>query len=542
MNLRYISGIVLSMTFLVTTFSACTDLKENIYSEISEDSYQYSPGDATRQLGAAYANLKGWTDAGAGLGISIAQAISTDEAIFPANGSGWDDGGNFRRMHQHKWDATQAHVKRMWTLFYSGAILCTNVIAVIEKDGFPFAANENKDQLIAEARALRAFYYWYILDNFGDAPLVITPSSDLPGTTPRKEIFNFVVKELNEVINILPTEKSGSNYGRFNRWAAKALLANVYLNAEVYTGKPEWEACSKEADDIIASGKYVLDPDYRGPFKTNNERSGENIFVIPFDEIFAQGFNYHLAALHGANQRTYNLQSSPWGAGAYKGTPQFVDTYDKDDDRLSATWLSGPQYAADGTPLLGSYDKMGQPLVFVNRMPDGIFTSEAEGLRYLKYEVKNGARSSLSNDYVIFRYAQVLLMKAECLLRMGRNDEAAKLVTQVRQRAFKNTPEKAVVTGQQLLGPSQYKYGLVKNYILTPQTKAYPLQFGRLYDELGWELAGETFRRRDMIRFGHYTKAEWLSHQASEDFRAVYPIPQDVVNSNPNLHQNPNYK
>src|SRR5690606_37851531 len=193
------------------------------------------------------------------------------------------------------------------------------------------------------------------------------------------------------------------------------------------------------------------------------------------------------AALHGANQRTYNLQSSPWGAGAYKGTPQFVDTYDKDDDRLAATWLAGPQYAADGTPLLGSYDKMGQPLVFVNRMPDGIFTSEAEGLRYLKYEIKNGARSSLSNDYVIFRFAQVLLMKAECLLRTNRADEAAAIVTKVRQRAFKNAPAKAAVTGQQLLGPSQYKYGLIKNYILTPQTKTYPLQYGRFYDELGWE-------------------------------------------------------
>lgn len=542
MKSTYFAGFVVSMALFTVTFSSCTDLTENIYSEISEDSYQYSPGDATRQLGAAYANLKGWTDAGAGLGISIAQAISTDEAVFPANGSGWDDGGNFRRMHQHKWDATQAHVKRMWTLFYSGAILCTNVIAVIEKDGFPFATNENKEQLIAEARALRAFYYWYILDNFGDAPLVVTASNEMPGKTPRKEIFDFVVKELNEVISVLPEGKNGANYGRFNRWAAKALLANVYLNAEVYTGKANWEACLKETDDIIASGQYTLDPDYRDPFKTNNERSGENIFVIPFDEIFAQGFNYHLAALHGANQRTYNLQSSPWGAGAYKGTPQFVDTYDKDDDRLAATWLAGPQYAADGSPLLGSYDKMGQPLVFVNRMPDGIFTSEAEGLRYLKYEIKNGARSSLSNDYVIFRFAQVLLMKAECLLRTNRADEAAAIVTKVRQRAFKNAPAKAAVTGQQLLGPSQYKYGLIKNYILTPQTKTYPLQYGRFYDELGWELAGETFRRRDMIRFGHYTKAEWLSHQASEDFRSVYPIPQDVVNSNPNLEQNPNYK
>lgn len=540
-NIRYTIALLAAMP-LMLNIQSCTDLDEKIYSDIAEDTYNYAPGDATKEVGAAYANLRRWTDAGAGLGICIAQAISTDEAVFPANGSGWDDGGNFRRMHQHKWTSTQEHVKRMWDVFYRGIVLCNNVISVIDKDGFPYAQNENKDELIAETRALRAFYYWYILDNFGDAPLVTEPSGDMPPKTPRKDIYAYVVKELKEVIDILPATKTNATYGRFNRWAAKALLANVYLNAEVYTGQAEWDACVKECNDILASGLYQLDENYTDPFQTNNENSLESIFAIPFDDIYATGFNYHLASLHGANQRTYNLEGSPWGAGAYKGTPQFIDTYDPDDFRLNATWLSGPQYEADGvTPVLGSYDKMGKPLVFVKEMPNGIFTSEAEGFRWLKYEVAMGSKWTLNNDYVLFRLAQVYLMKAECLLRTGKADEAATLVTDVRKRAFKQHPEKATVTGAQLQGPSSYQYGTVENYVLTPQAGVYPEKYGRFYDELGWELCGETFRRRDMIRFGHYTKAAWLSHSPSEDYRVLYPIPEDIVNSNPNLEQNPDY-
>ena len=157
--------------------------------------------------------------------------------------------------------------------------------------------------MIAESRALRAFYYWYIMDNFGDAPLVTEPTSELPVKTSRKDLYDFIVKELKESFSDLPTEKNESNYGRFTLWGAKAPLANVYLNAEVYTGDPQWNACIQECDDIINSGKYSLDINYSDPFKAHNENSLENILVIPYDEIFATGFNYHLAALHGANQK-----------------------------------------------------------------------------------------------------------------------------------------------------------------------------------------------------------------------------------------------
>lgn len=520
---------------------SCTDLNEEIFSEITEDSYIYEAGDATKVVGAAYASLREWGNCGSGQAPMLSQEICTDEGVFPANGSGWDDGGVFRRMQLHNWNTDQLQVKKLWNTCYTGILLANRAIETISGEGFPFAPDENKAAMIAESRALRAFLYWYVLDNYGDAPLVTVPTDELPANTPRKDLYDFVVKELLEAMPDLPAEKTEANYGRYTVWGAKALLANVYLNAEVYTGTPQWEKCIAVCNEILGSGKYELDADYRDPFRTDNENSKENILVIPFDEIYATGFNYHLAALHGANQQTYQLVGSPWGAGAYKGVPQFIDTYDKDDARLGYTWLGGPQYAADGSPLLGAYDQMGQPLDFVNRMPDGIFTGEAEGLRFLKYEIAMGARSELNNDLVLFRLGQVYMMKAECLLRTGKADEAASIVTLIRKRAFKDHPEKAVVTGTQLEGPSRYVYGTVENYVLTPQGKRYPEQFGRFYDELGWEMAGESFRRRDMIRFGHFTKAEWLSHTPNGDHKVLFPIPQPVVDSNPNMQQNPNY-
>jgi len=522
---------------ILTNFSACSDLDEKVYSSITEDTYVYEPGDGTKVVGASYANLKGF----AGFYTYYMQEICTDELVQPANSAGWDDGGVFRRMHLHTWNAEQTHVIDYWNTCYTGILLANRAIQEISKEGFPIAANESKSELIAEARALRAYYYWYVLDNFGDTPFITEPTQELPDKTSRKEIYDFVVNELLECMSELSAEKSVANYGRFNRWGAKALLANVYLNAEVYTGTPQWEACITQCNDIINSGQYRMDTNYLDPFKVQNESSLENIFVIPFDNIYAKGFEIYKASLHAANQATYNLQDSPWGPGSVKAPPQFINTYDTDDERLSDMWLQGPQYAMDGTPLQGSYDMLGNPLEFVNSMPDGVFTGEADGFRSVKYEIEISGKTFMNNDFVVFRLTQVQMMKAECMLRTGDANGAAEIVTFVRERAFKKNPDKAKVSGEDLKKASRYVYGIVDDYVLTPQGGQYPEQFGRFYDELGWEFVGETMRRRDMIRFGHFTKVQWLSHKPNGDFRVVFPIPQQTVDANPKLEQNPAY-
>jgi hypothetical protein len=131
-------------------------------------------------------------------------------------------------------------------------------------------------------------------------------------------------------------------------------------------------------------------------------------------------------------------------------------------------------------------------------------------------------------------------MKAECLLRTNQPGAGA-LVTQIRQRAFKSEPSKATVTDEQLKGNSAYHYGYVENYEIVDPGNQDAIQYGRFLDELGWEFAWEMTRRRDIIRFGVFTKKSWMSHRPQGDYRTVFPIPESVITSNPNLVQNPNY-
>ena len=132
-------------------------------------------------------------------------------------------------------------------------------------------------------------------------------------------------------------------------------------------------------------------------------------------------------------------------------------------------------------------------------------------------------------------------MKAECLLRTGKSGDAATLVSQVRQRAFLDAPQKATVTGSQLEGNSTYQYGYVENYEIVDPGNTDPIQYGRFLDELGWEFSVEATRRRDLIRFGVFTKKSWLSHKPNGDYRTVFPIIQGALDANPNLVQHPNY-
>ncbi len=223
------------------------------------------------------------------------------------------------------------------------------------------------------------------------------------------------------------------------------------------------------------------------------------------------------------------------------GVTQFIDTYNEKDSRLADTWLMGQQLAADGTPLYGTYDKMGEPLIYTKDIPSGNYTSELEGYRMNKFEVAENSYSSSNTDIPVFRYAEIMMMKAECLLRTGKSG-AGTLVTQVRQRAFKDNPELATVTDSQLAGNTCYQYGYVEDYKNVDRGNTDPIQFGRMYDdELGWEFAWEMHRRRDAIRFGIYTTKSWLSHKPEGDYRSVFPIPETVLTSNPNLEQNPNY-
>lgn len=531
---------------LIIPFVACLmlltschdDLNETVFSNVTEGQITFDTDDFESVYGPVYSNLRGLH----GFHNYFTQEITSDEMVQPANASGWDDGGVFRRMHQHNWTAEQAHVNALWNTLYQGVIHANRILRNLEEGAIELPASVEREAFISEMRTARAFYYWLIMDNFGDAPLVRETDdvTALPGKSPREEIFQFVVDELQQSIPNLSETVGDEMYGRFNKWAAKAVLASVYLNAEVYTGTAQWNEAMTQADDIISSGWFSLEPDYSNSFKVNIRNSEEVIFAIPFDQVNGGGFNIAVISFHESLKNKFKMQSTPWGAGSAKAVPQFADTYNENDLRLDNTWLMGIQTTPEGDTLRGAYESEGEPLNLTRTMRDGVFTGEDAGYRVGKWEIEPEATANLNNDYAFFRYARIKMIMAEALLRMGDAGQAAEIVTEVRSRAFED-PNMATVTASDLTSDTVYEYGYWENFGIVDPGDASPVEFGGFYDELGREFAAEMYRRRDMIRFGTFTTKSWLSHRPNGDYRTVFPIPQGVVDTNPNIDQNPNY-
>src|SRR5690606_32843646 len=216
--------------------SCNNNLDEVVYSELTEESYTYT--NAYQAIGISYANMRGLISH---THYYMVQESSADAIVMPANASGWDDGGIYRRMHVHNWNSENPQMANMWNTYYTGVINTNRVIEQLESGTIPPPSGVTTEALVAEVRTIRAFFYWLLIDNFGDVPLITIRTDELPEKTPRADIFAFIVRELTESIPQLSEEKSPLYYGRFNKWAAKTLLANVYLNAEVYVGQPKWQ-------------------------------------------------------------------------------------------------------------------------------------------------------------------------------------------------------------------------------------------------------------------------------------------------------------
>lgn len=532
--------VIVAIAFM----ASCTKLKDESYDKIISNQFNPTTSDLAALKGAAYINWRQslllWD------GLWRAQELSGDQEVIPARPNGWVDGGVYKRIHQHAWTADEGIVTNTWSRTYAGITNCNRVIYQLENGLVPVSDSSAKHATIAELKVLRASYYYILCDVFGNVPIVTQfdlPEGYLPPQSTRKEVYDFIVSEITSNISLLSSENNTLTYGTFNKWAAHTLLAKMYLNAEVYSGTPQWEKCIEECDAVINSGAgYILEPDQKNVFKTENENSKEIIFALPFDDTYVtdwNAFDLHMESLQPENQRTYNLMSAPWGGMC--ATPQFISSYDPSDKRLKDNWIKGQQFAANGDSLLaglGAYS--GKPLNYINEVPSIDASEAVHGYRLGKFEIAMGAAVQLSNDYPLFRYADILMMKAESLLRLGRADEAAALVTQVRSRAFPDDPAKAKVTGSDLLKGCTYDYGL-RNTSTTTHEGGSDIKYGRFLDELGWEFDQEGRRRQDMIRFGAFTTKSWLSHSASNATKALFPIPRTELEKNSNLKQNPGY-
>jgi hypothetical protein len=545
-NHNIVHGI-LTLFLMPVLFSACTKLKDTSYNQIISGEFTPTSSELPALAGAAYVDWRGlllqWNT------VYRAQEISADQMLTPARPNGWVDGGVYRRIHEHKWTTEDDVVINIWTRAYQGITNCNRIIYQVQSGAIPVAESDTA-ALVSEMKLLRASYYWILCDIYGNVPIVDrfdVPAGYLPKQNTRKEVYDFIVNDLTANIPRVTDEVSTATYGKFNKWAGLTLLAKMYLNAEVYSGTAEWEKCQAVCDTIInfaaGSGAFMLEPNQKNVFVTNNENSKEIIFGLAFDSKYVNewnSFDIHMQTLQPENQTTYNLQFSPWGGVC--AIPQFINTFDPEDSRLLDNYIRGQQYTATGDSIFGTMGAyVGKPLAYRNELPGVDLSEEVDGFRLGKFEIAMGATNRLSNDWPLFRYADILMMKAECLLRLGSAEAAAAIVTEVRQRAFKSNPAKAIVTGAQLLQGSTYNYGL-RNHLTSTFEGGDDIQYGRFLDELAWEFNQEARRRTDMIRFGIFTKKSWLSHSPNGDHRTVYPIPKTEIDKNSNLKQNTGYQ
>jgi len=521
------------MGMTVVTVS-CTDLVEDPFSEITEENFNPSAKDVPSLVAPVYTPLRGFMACCYSyIGL---QDEAADMIIKPGRPNGW--GGPYLPYHRHMIGPSHLYPQINYPRFFNGVNAANRVIFQIESGTVP-VEDPLRTQVLAELKVARAFYYSLLLDVFGNVPIVTDFNiEEPPATNSRQEVYEFVVQELEDNIPNLSEATDLSTYGRFNKWAGKMVLAEVYLNAGVYRGdgdpsdgeNGEWEKVIEVTDEIINSGRYQLEPNYKDNFTRDNPSSNEVIFAIPYDEVEGPGNTFHMQTLTPEIQTAFGMQSTPWGGGAAQ--PQFADSYDEDDKRLEDTWINGTLRSPQG-----------DSLTFYTKNIDQIdFAPFDQGWRIGKYEIYEGMAISSDVDLPFYRYAEALMMKAEALLRTGNAGAAATIVTQVRQRAF-DDPQEAQITGAELQQPSVINWGFWENgQVVEPDTGP-EIRYGRFLDELGWEFAAEGHRRQDMIRFGAFTTKTWMNHRAEESdpFERILPIAQDAIDTNPNLQQNPGY-
>ncbi len=495
--------IISILSLGVVLLTSCTNLDDRLYDRIPANQFPENPEQLAVMTVPVYSPLRELLDWG---GWWFCQELTTDEVVIPIRDTDWDDGGKWVALYTHNWTNTTEAVAGMWDRFYRGIFEANKLIELWS----PGAGTPSIDLALAKLKVMRAFYYYLLIDNYGDVPYVTSFSQapQLPYKNRRDSIWHWMVRDITPVVHHL--EVGGSKYS-VNKGMAYMLLAKLHLNAQEYIGQPKWDLAEKYCDSVIALGVYTLESNPLGPFVTNNQNSPEIIFSIPFDEDAYTGFNLHMRTLHYNSNLTFNMPVGPWNGMAV--VEAHYDSYANNDKRKQG-FLIGQQYSYDGQPITDP-GAGGAPLVFTKNIPalrmDQSFTKiqiRMSGARIVKFEIKLGAKDNLSNDFPIFRYADVLLMKAETLLRQGKSGDAVAYVNQVRQRAFDNYQPLTSITLDELLA------------------------------ERGREMFFEAHRRQDLIRFGKFNNA-WWEKPASTPDRKIFPIPQWAIDANPNLALDP---
>ena len=539
-----LNKLILSAGLFAVALTSCTDLDVSPSSQYTTDPSKNSGVDPMIMVEAKMADVYFHLAGTLGRRYMEAQCLSSDEFTALSFDGGYYDDGTYAHQALHNSIATDASLD--WYDAVTSGI--TKVNTILEELGSGASA-----QMTAPARAMRAYFTWILMDNFGDTPILekVPAEGEVVPRSPRKEVAEWIESELTAVIPSLTEDVTENTYGKPTRWMAEALLAKLYINWSVYTAEsvdqydaatatnPKLDDCIAACDEIINSGKFNLGSmDYLHKFSYDNSWKVEDfIYAMPYDAIDRQGMQY-------ARPRSFkdmkNLMPNVYGStdqftqsfgGNMVVTPEFAKLFCLEGDIRNLSILRGDVYIRDPKTLRPTTEPFmykGNQVHFTESITlkknDNTIdvgndaNAYQQGCHSIKWfttatDYNNGRNQS--NDIPIFRYADVLLIKAEAMTRLGKAG-AKELFNQIR------------------------------TYAGAPTISADPT-LQEIYDERGREFFDENWRRNDMIRFGHY-EDEFFPHykdfpDANFDKRhRIFPIKQSVLDLNNGAWtQNPGY-
>ena len=505
---------------VMSTAASCINLDEEVYSYISQDNFFTSEEQVAIYAGRAYTSLQNWGSEQSWLTMDM---LLGDEACAPINPEGaWNDNGRYKELQEHRIPTASKLNLMTWDFIFDGIAACNDVIYALENSKFEF---DGRARVLSEIRVLRAFFYYIAADGYDNVPFCINKlDTSYPKPQNRAYLFGWIENEIVTNIENLKDSRETNYYGRITKGVANTLLTKLYINAPVWGQPAQYDKAAAAAKAVITSGTYSLATNYKDNFIVHNETSPEAIFAIPYSTQYIESSDnafclFALTLSANIAKKKYSIGDGWYG---YVGQPDFIQTYEEGDKRLTDTYLFGQMYDKEGREMSisikGSKDPV--PYIIDPIFPESDFVngrSELEGAFLHKWEYQDDGlltsyKISMENDIFIFRYADVILLYAEALLRDGKGLDALALdgLKQIRERA-----------------------GLkdITNWDLD-----------KLYIERGHEMALEGWRRQDMVRFGTYQNTWWAKKERTPDGKVLLPIPSEILNANPNLVQNEGYK
>lgn len=536
--MKNIIKITLAAAVLGITAS-CTDLDVDVKSKYTE--YPNDPVAIEGKMSDVYYSFR----QALGNNYNRVQTFSSDEASGVSFGTDYFDKGENIHPSIHNFMSGDDPAN-YWTDLASGITKCNKIIEEFKET----------PKVAAPARLMRAFYHFILMDSYGDVPVLdhLPADNEAVVRSPRKEVAEFIEKEVKECLPDLSDKNDASTYGKPNKWMAEALLVKLYINWGVYTcgdvtkydvattKNSKIDECVKYCDDIIGSGLFNLNAPYRKKFMFDNgPQIKDFIYAMPYDKVSAQGLLYgRYRAFRriddGDTQGYYGGKMGKSCAGICAMNPEFADLFCLEGDDRNDAVLKGKVFIHDaitGEETDKPYIYKGTQLELtktITLQEGGLATLNCgatpdgwrQGYRSIKFYPNPNEYSAYnryqSNDVPIFRFADIILTKAEAIKRGATATNG-------------DTP--------------QSLFNQIRSYVHAPLLDHNP-SLQEILDERGREFFDENWRRNDMIRFGTFESEYGFHKHSNPDARfdktcRILPVPDNILKENTNWEQNPGY-